>query len=304
MRILCRRCLALILALFSISALAQTSAYKPGAPLLMWKVSSKTNSAYLLGSVHLGDKSLYPLPSTIENAFAKSSVLIVEVDMTKVDQQQLQQLMLQAGTYPEGDALARHITPATIAKLDEFLAGYGIPLEAFARYRPWMLGITVVILPLIKDGFSPDEGLDMYFLHKAGAKRIEQLEDGTWQIKLLSSFPENVSDSYLQRCIFQAQHAGDNYAKLAQYWSQGDAQKIDDLMADLSASDTPEEKAFDHRLREERNPHMADRLEKCLQSPSDSCFMVVGAAHVIGSEGILKLLQSRGYKVEQSVVAP
>jgi hypothetical protein len=65
--------------------------------------------------------------------------------------------------------------------------------------------------------------------------------------------------------------------------------------------DSTEEKAFSRRLREDRNPHMTDRLEKCLQS-SESCFMVVGAAHVVGREGIVKQLQARGYRVEQAVV--
>ena len=30
--------------------------------------------------------------------------------------------------------------------------------------------------------------------------------------------------------------------------------------------------------------------------------MVVGAAHVIGKAGIVKLMQARGYRVEQAVV--
>ena len=72
-----RIALVFLCALISISAFAQSSEYKSGAPVLMWKVSSAHNSAYLLGSVHLGDKSFYPLPSVIENAFAASSLLIV-----------------------------------------------------------------------------------------------------------------------------------------------------------------------------------------------------------------------------------
>ena len=62
-----------------------------------------------------------------------------------------------------------------------------------------------------------------------------------------------------------------------------------------------ESKRYERRLREDRNPHMTDRLEKCLHS-TEACFMVVGAAHVIGSEGIVKQLQARGYRVEQATV--
>jgi uncharacterized protein YbaP (TraB family) len=290
-------------ALISISALAQTSPYKPGAPLLMWKVSSKTNSAYVLGSVHLADKSLYPLPSVIENAFAAASVLIVEADMNKADKTQLQQLMMTLGTYPPNDDLFHHITPATRAKLSDFLGGYGIPPEAFAKFRPWMVSLMVVMLPMAKSGMNPNDGIDMYFLNKAGNKRVEQLEDAAWQIKLYAEFPESASDKSLSRTLTQAKDASETMTNFETYWTQGAVGKTESLMASLSADESKEEKAFERRLREDRNPHMADRLEKCLQSSSESCFMVVGAAHVIGNEGIVKLMQARGYKTEQAVVS-
>src|SRR6266702_2529007 len=118
--------------LFSVVGFAQSSAYKPGAPFLMWKVSSKTNSAYVLGSVHLGDKSLYPLPAAIEDAFKSSSVLIVEVDIRKVDPSQMQALML-AAAYPPGDDLFKHISPETHAKLTAYFSAYHPPPEIFSK---------------------------------------------------------------------------------------------------------------------------------------------------------------------------
>jgi hypothetical protein len=293
--------LLLLVALFSLAALAQSSAFKPGTPVLMWKVSSKTNTAYLLGSVHVGDKSMYPLPDVIEDAFDAASVLIVEVDMTKVNQAQLQQLMMTLGSYPEGDDLFQHISPRTRARLDTFLGQYGIPPAAFAQYRPWLAALSVTMFPMIKAGVNPSEGIDMYFLNKAKGKRIEQLEDAEWQVKLFAEFPEKVSDAVLSRSIIQAASINEHYAKLASLWSHGDAVKIDELTKSWSAGESAEERAFDRRLREERNPHMTQKLEQCLQS-SETCFMVVGAAHVIGSQGIVKQLQAHGYRVQQAVV--
>jgi uncharacterized protein YbaP (TraB family) len=293
--------LAILCALLAISGYAQTSPYKPGSPLLMWKISSRTNSAYLLGSVHLGDKSLYPLPSVMENAFTSASVLIVEVDITKVDQFQMAQLMATVGTYPEGDDLFKHLTPETRAKLNAFLGAYGMPPELFARMRPWILGTALQMLPMMKDGLNPNEGIDLYFLNKAGNKRVEQLEDAEWQIKLLADMPDKLADPWLQSAITQAEDSKNRWTKFATYWREGAADKIDELTTSTNMGNTAEEKAFERRLREDRNLHMTDRLEKCLSS-SESCFMVVGAAHVVGREGIVKQLQARGYHVEQAVV--
>lgn len=298
-----RLVLAVLCACVSISGFAQSSPYKPGSPVLMWKVSSKTNSAYILGSVHLGDKSMYPLPAVVENAFNAASVLIVEVGSKDADQMQsqLQQLVAVKGIYPPGDDLFHHITPETRAKLETFLARYGYPAVLIARFRPWMAALTVSMLPLIKDGLNPNQGIDLYFINKANGKRIEQLEDPAWQINLLADMPEKDSDRFISRAITQAENSKDHWTKLTLFWSEGAGDKIDDLMAGLSVGENAEEKAFSRRLREDRNPHMTARLEKCLES-SESCFMVVGAAHVVGREGIVKQLQSRGYRVEQAIV--
>jgi uncharacterized protein YbaP (TraB family) len=164
-----------------------------------------------------------------------------------------------------------------------------------------MAGLTVSMLPMIQAGLNPNDGIDMYFLNKAGGKSVEQLEDAAWQVKLLSSVPERASDKFLLSAIAQAERSKETWTKLATFWSEGAADKIDELTKADEAEDSADEKALSRRLREERNPHMTDRLEKCLHS-SESCFMVVGAAHAVGSQGIVKQLQARGYRVEQSVV--
>ena len=44
----------------------------------LWKFTSAGNSVYLLGSIHAGSPDMYPLPKPVEDAFAASSVLLVE----------------------------------------------------------------------------------------------------------------------------------------------------------------------------------------------------------------------------------
>jgi hypothetical protein len=299
-RSLFRLVLTFLFAFTSISALAQSSAYTPGSPLLMWKVSSKTNSGYVLGSVHLGDKTLYPLPATIEDAFKSSSVLIVEVDIRKVEPDKLQKLLV-AAAYPPGDDLFRHISPETRAKLTAYLSAYHLPPEFFSRIRPWALGVTIEMLAMVQAGLDPNEGIDMHFLNEAGNRRVEELEDAEWQLKLLEDLPESLADPWLSSAMTQAENSKERWAKLSGYWNQGAADKMDEMLTTSAMGGGEESKRYERRLREDRNPRMADRLEKCLHS-TEACFMVVGAAHVIGREGIVKQLQARGYRVEQSVV--
>jgi uncharacterized protein YbaP (TraB family) len=237
----------------------------------------------------------------IENAFAASTVLIVEVDMRNVDHLEMMEWTATSGTYPADDDLYKHISAETRSKLDTYLNANGIPPALFSRFRPWLAGVTVSMLPMINAGLNPDEGIDLYFLNKAGGKRVEQLEDAQWQLKLVSGLPDSLADHWLTNSIAQAEHWKDDWTKLELYWSTGAATKLDDLASRDEMVGGAEERRYERTLREDRNPHMTDRLEKCLHS-SDSCFMVVGAAHVVGKEGIVKQLQSRGYRVEQAVV--
>src|SRR5260370_19006566 len=67
---------------------------------IFWKVSSPTSTTYLLGSIHLGTKDMYPLPAEIEDAFAGSAALLVEADVRHLDMSRAQSVVLERGLYP------------------------------------------------------------------------------------------------------------------------------------------------------------------------------------------------------------
>ncbi len=299
------RCIALsfLCALISLSSFAQSSVYKPGAPLLMWKVSSATNTAYLVGSLNFADKTFYPLPSVMEDAFAASTVLIVEVGSKNNAplQMQISRFLESKGTYPSGDNLYRHINRTTRAKLRRFLKSYGYPPVLLARFRPWRAALTVGLLPLMTDESDPSLGVDAYFMNKAGDRPIQQLEDPLWIFKLISKTPKRRSDKIILSGIKAGKNIKEHHARLAEFWKEGAADKIDREFSAARSSEDRFDRAYSRRVREDRNPHMTSRLEKCLHS-SESCFMVVGATHCVGRKGIVKQLQDRGYRVEQSVV--
>jgi uncharacterized protein YbaP (TraB family) len=54
-------------------------------------------------------------------------------------------------------------------------------------------------------------------------------------------------------------------------------------------------------FREGRNPKMAEAIENCLKN-GERCFTIVGAAHVVGKEGIVSLLKNKGYQTKQIMV--
>jgi len=182
--------------------------------------------------------------------------------------------------------------------LEKFCEKYGFPAAAMAKFRPWMAAITVATLPLTKSGMEAGLGIDKYFLDKAVQvkKKVVEAESAEWQIKLLSGFPDEVQEKYMASALEEG--GVEKVKRLQDVWMSGDAAGLDALIHEKSS--TPD--AITRGMLEDRNPHMADVAEQHLKG-KEIAFMVVGAAHMVGAEGVVKLLEKRGYKVEQVALA-
>ena len=55
---------------------------------------------------------------------------------------------------------------------------------------------------------------------------------------------------------------------------------------------------FNDQLLHQRNASMAEKAEEYLQS-GQTCFYVVGVAHMLGTDGIVARLMQKGYTVVQ-----
>ena len=279
---------------------AQTApAPRPARKALFWKASSPTNVIYLLGSIHLGSKDLYPLPKEIEEAFAGSAVLLVEADVRHVDMAKTQAMVLAKGMYAGEDSLWNHVSAGTREKVERFCAQFGIPPEGLVKLKPWVVALTAAAVPMMKAGLDPNLGIDMYFLGKADEKRIVEIESAQWQIDLVSGFSPSLQEQFLSAAVEDAADEEGNLKRLQDAWFTGDAQKLDALIRE--SSKMPEE--INKALLKDRNPHMADAAVQFLKG-KEQAFLVVGAAHLVGPDGVVSLLQKRGYKVEQVSLKP
>jgi len=262
---------------------------------LLWKASTPRNTVYLLGSIHMASKDLYPLPDHVEQAFRKSNVLVVEVDLNKLDQSKFEGLMAKSGLYPRTDSLWNHVSPTTHEIVADFCEKHGMNAEAFARMKPWLASFATSFLPVAAQQQKLAPGIDKYLLDQAADRmRVEALETAEYQFRLLANLPDVQQERNLLSAVKNAGQSAEDFQKLQAYWLEGDGDKLN---AYLTAS-MREDPEYQKRVFSDRNPRMADRAEQCLKS-SDHCFLVVGAGHMVGKDGVVRLLQSRGYKVEQ-----
>ncbi|PWT71998.1 MAG: hypothetical protein C5B46_07425 [Proteobacteria bacterium] len=283
------------LVLQAIAGYAQT-----GSTPLIWEVHSDTNIVYLFGTIHVGARKMYPLSTAVEQAFAASKTLALEADPT--DQSGIM-AVTQGSTYQPPDTLARHISPKLMEQITKTVPSLGLPIEYARALRPHMLAMTIAMLEIGREGYDPNQGLDIHFaqLAKLQGKQLIELESLAEQMALLNSFSPELQEAMLQASLDSIADGSmkADLAELVSAWRAGDADRlmaqVDKETESLPASVAQDFKA---RLYDQRNQAMSERILGMLKG-SEPTFVAVGTGHLLGPTGIVALLTKRGYEVKK-----
>lgn len=286
-----RRLVVLIIAL---AVLCVSAGAAEAEHSFLWKVSKGSKQAFILGSIHFAKQSMYPLAPAINNAFAKSDMLVVEADLTPEAQAQLQQRILSEGMYPQNDSLINHITPKTVEKLTQ----KGYANEQLYRLKPWLAATMIQVLEFKRLGFDEQIGIDQHFLDLArGKKPIHSLEGLDYQFDLLQSFSPQEQDLFLYSTLVELENTETLIQSMIKAWVGGDADALEEIIL-KAYKDYPELESVADKMIYQRNRTMVEKIEK-LMGDGRIYFVVVGAAHLVGTKGILERFKQMGYKVDQ-----
>ncbi len=284
------------LVIFLFSVFAQDSLSQPKKHFL-WKVQSKTNEVYVLGSIHYLRKDVYPLHEEIENAFERSDVLVVEVNVDDEKRMDLQKL---TGTafYLGNETFEDHVSPETCDLVKKELGELGIPLDLVQKQKPWLLAMTIASFEISKLGFDPNYGTDKYFLSKAmGKKEILELESFDYQIALFSKLSEKEQELFLIYILKDIKVLERELNRLVQAWTLGDIKSVESIIKKSVKEDKRLTPIYE-KLIYERNRNMASKIEDYLKT-KETYFVIVGAGHLVGSKGIIEILKRKGFTIEQ-----
>jgi uncharacterized protein YbaP (TraB family) len=262
----------------------------------IWKATGAQGSIFLVGSVHVLTAAYYPLPAVFNNAFEQCDLLVEEIDLADMLKPAAQMQLLSRGRLPTGTTLDSVLSPTTLAAVKKTVADLGLPFEPLRQFKPWMLELTLQAMVLQKAGFDNDFGVDKHFYDIALATKrsVQGLETVDEQISALDSTPPDVQDRTLAKTLDEMSAVEKTVTEAADLWRAGDAEGLVALMLpDLKA----EPKVYEELLVK-RNRAWMPKLETLLRRPRPA-FVVVGAAHLIGPDGLVAMLRGKGYKVEQ-----
>ena len=262
----------------------------------LWKVEGGGGSAYLLGSLHVLTQESYPLNATINKAFGESKVLVEEVDIDETSDPAQMMSALMKAMLTDGKTLDQVIAPATYAEVLKRAEKVGMPMIALNRMKPWLVAITLMAPTLQSAGFKPELGIDQHFYDRAiasGMKRLA-LETLQYQLDRFDQLSPQLQEELLKTTMEDLDTEVSSVKDMAQAWAFGNVAAIEKMTL-KSLQESPE---LYKRLLIERNNNWIPHVEQCLKQ-NDGCFIVVGAAHLVGPDGLPALLSKKGYKVTQ-----
>ena len=262
----------------------------------LWFVQAADETVYLLGSLHILKSDAYPLAASIEEAYRSSRKVVFETDMNAMSEPAVQQKMLALGLYPEGKTLDQHLSGETRNLLNKKMTELGLPMQQFARFKPWFIALTLATLELQRLGYNPAHGIDTHFFNRAKAddKELGFLEPIEHQVDLLGKMTNQDQEAFLNQTLEEMDIVAKLASDMTAYWESGDAEKLYTLM-NQSFKDHP---TIRDRLLIERNKKWTTRIE-ALINENQNVLVIVGAGHLVGPDSVVDLLKKKGHRVTQ-----
>ncbi len=294
-----KACSALLLTL-CVAIFPASAEIAPSTPAL-WQVDSRDGAGrlYLLGSIHFGNPGLYPLPPYVDQAFKDSNVLAVELDPQRLDPAEVSLVLANYGRLPTGQLLKDYLPAADWQRLQGLLNGSGLPADTMQRLKPWLVAVQLTAAQVRRAGFSEGYGIDRHFLtlarHPEAPKKILELESFRQQMAMFDTLSHRAQVEFLLQSLEDSELAPQTLDQLIKAWRKGDQQALEGLVDEAFGTDTTPlyEKVF---IR--RNDIMQEQLVAELRR-GERLFVVVGAGHVVGADGLVERFRALGYTVQR-----
>ena len=280
----------------------------------VWRITNVDHPFYLVGTIHALSSADYPLPKPYEQALRDSNQLLFEMDMHPGAEYEFAKKFSVAAAYPNGDDIRHHIDGKAYTFLHKNFAYSGLlgPAQGLSKFRevnqfgyhhiddieklrPWAIAFYVWGIRGYNDVFSKN-GADNYMAFQARrlGKETKALETAGEHVAVLSGMSDIESELLLLDAIVRGDKRRDDFNQMRAAWKKGDIDK----MWELDQRERKINPGAEARLLDMRNVAWIPKIKAEINSGKPTA-IVVGAGHYPGYNGLLKLLEHQGYKIEQ-----
>ena len=266
----------------------------------LWRIEGGAKPSYVFGTIHLPGTDVTTLSPATQKAVDSADALYTEIPMDMATQ------MKAATSLMGGESLAKVLPKDLYERAEAELKRINpaLNLQPFDQMKIWALAVTIGLIEeqLKNPGALPLDAM-LYTTAQRAGKEVGGIETMEEQMELFEQFNKDEQIAMLRATlddIERARKEGRNpLDEMRKAYLSGDLATLDKIVNEWMTGLDPKLLArFMEELLTKRNQVMAKRIgEKLKSAPEKGQFFAVGAGHLMGEDGVLKLLEKQGLKV-------
>ena len=262
----------------------------------VWKVEKDGRHMFIGGSMHILKAEDYPLPQAFDRAYRQSAQIVFETDIARMNDPAFQQYLLREVSYSDGRSLQDVVNADTYGALVKFFAARGVPMTSVDHFKPGMVATLATVIELQRLGID-GQGVDAYFDQRVASdqKARGQLETVEQQVAFIANMGAGEEDAMLRYNLAEIEQLPALWREMTRAWRSGDLTWLDEQIAVPMRRDYPT--AYETLLVSRNNAWMP-QIEAMAKTPPVE-FVLVGALHLSGKDGLLAQLVARGSPITQ-----
>jgi len=299
--------LAVLASLLILASCAAPLPPRPEIPYgagLLWQIDKEgLPRSYAFGTMHVPDPEFLELPPAVEDALERSQQVAVELKTEREKAVAQMRRYIAAALLPDRQSLSDLLDPGAYAQIIRiairqqprtiWIGPYHI-----SQFKPWFVMEVVGKADSTASHLSRSKPVldDMLELRALRAgKTVIGLETFEEQLAVSTDMPMDDQVALLKAHL-RNYNNWHNYGAHADIYRQGDTAMMYGLWRQsLTGVASELARHYTERYLDARNRIMVERMQPLLAE--GSTFVAVGALHLPGEEGILRLLEKKGYSV-------
>lgn len=253
--------------------------------------------SHVFGTMHSNHPSVLQLSPAATKALKASRALLVEA----LQNAELDQTLAQEMVLSDGRKLGDIIGPDLLAQVNEAAQDYGLPAANLGILRPWAV-MFIFSVPKsemdreLSGQKALDEALQSYATKQG--KTVIGLEKAIELTSFLSGLSDADQAAMLRMTLLHHDNIEEIFNDIREAYLRGDLDKLHAMSREISAGEDPRlNDLFERELIDARNARMVERMMPEIRQ--GGAFVAVGALHLSGERGILRLLENAGYRIRK-----
>ncbi len=269
--------------------------FPPGPALFVARDADST--MYLFGTLQIRRPNTAWGGARAQAGLAETEEIWTELEISPETDAQTQSLALRYGMSDPDRPLSSYFSAEEYARINAVAQRFGVSSYMLDIMRPWLAGVTFSVLPMTEAGYDPaagaDRAIDAY--GDAHGKTMRAFETAEAQIQMLAGMSDAVQRQMVLEAVAEVEEGSSQMDAMATAWETGDLRTLERFVVTETRNEYPEVYQV---LLVQRNNAWLETLTHELEGAGVD-FVAVGAAHMLGPDGLVAQLRARGYEVER-----